>query len=327
MTKPLTVGALSAEPGAKTRGSVSVDLGTVTVGIPLTLANGARPGPRVVITAGVHGGEFSGIDAATRLAALLDPGEVHGQVVVCPVANPPAVYQGRLGVSPLDGVNINRVFPGDPDGSPTERLAAWLFANLLDGADAYIDLHSGGIDEVLKDFVGYRLTGDPELDAKTADMAGALGIEDVIFGLNAEGGNSHAAAARQGIPAILVETGQLGERDAETARALVLGLYGALSGLGVLDTEAQDTTTPREWVWAAGVTAETTGLWYPAFAVGDDVTDGQVIGHVVDAANGQEHKVHTPATGRIFYGMRGLTVAPGTELAAIAAPAPRDPDH
>ncbi|MFD5264913.1 succinylglutamate desuccinylase/aspartoacylase family protein [Streptomyces sp. NPDC058335] len=327
MAKHLTVGALSAEPGAKTRGTVPADLGTLTVDIPLTLVNGARQGPRVVVTAGVHGGEFSGIDAATRLAALLDPGEVHGQVVVCPVANPPAVYDGRLGISPLDGVNINRVFPGVPDGSPTERLAAWLFENLLDGADAYIDLHSGGIDEVLEDFVGYRLTGDPELDARTAAMARSVGIEDVIFGLNADGGNSHAAAVRQGVPSILVETGKLGEREAETARRLVLSLYGVLSGLGVLDTEPQATTAPREWVWAAGITAEAAGLWYPEFAAGDDVTEGQVIGHVIDPADGTERKVHTPATGRVFYGMHGLTVAPGTELAAIAAPAPGDSGH
>lgn len=329
MPGALSIGTLHAGPGTKTRGTVPADLGTLTVDIPLTLVNGAHPGPRVLITAGVHGGEFTGIDAATRLAALLEPGEVHGQVIVCPVANPPAVYQGRLGVSPLDGVNINRVFPGDPDGSPTERLAAWLFTHLLDGTDAYVDLHSGGIDEVLDDFVGYRLTGDPQLDAKTADMAAALGIEDVILGLNADGGNSHAAAARRGVPAILVETGQLGERDAETAARLVTGLYGVLNRLGVLDTgtRAQATTTVRDWVWAAGITAEATGLWYPEFTAGDDVTQGQVIGHVIDPADGQEHKVHTPATGRIFYGMRGLTVAPGAELAAIAVPAPGDSAH
>ncbi|GHD06621.1 succinylglutamate desuccinylase/aspartoacylase [Streptomyces violarus] len=325
MTEQLTVGSLSAEPGTKTRGTVPADLGTLTVDIPLTLVNGARPGPRVVITAGVHGGEFTGIDAATRLAALLEPGEVRGQIVLCPVANPPAVYQGRLGVSPVDGVNINRVFPGDPEGSPTERLAAWLFAHLLDGAEAYVDLHSGGIDEVLRDFVGYRLTGNPELDARTADMARAAGIEDVILGLNADGGNSHAAAARQGIPAILVETGKLGERDPGIARRLVDGLYGVLTRLGALEAEARTGTAVREWVWAAGITSDATGLWYPEFSLGDDVTEGQVIGHVIDPADGREHKVHTPASGRVFYGMHGLTVAPGTELAAIAAPAPRDP--
>ncbi|MGW1025715.1 succinylglutamate desuccinylase/aspartoacylase family protein [Streptomyces sp. NPDC002577] len=322
----LSVGPLHAESGTKARGTVPADLGTLTVDIPLTLVNGAGRGPRVLITAGVHGGEFTGVDAATRLAALLEPREVHGQVIVCPVANPPAVYQGRLSVSPLDGVNINRVFPGDPGGGPTERLAAWLFAHLVDGADAYVDLHSGGIDEVLRDFVGHRLTGDPELDAKTADlaadMARALGIEDVILGLDAGGGNSHAAAARQGIPAILVETGQLGERD---SGRLVDGLGGVLRRLGVLDAKTPDGTDGElapvcEWVWAAGVTAEATGLWYPEFALGDEVTEGQVIGRVVDPADGQEHKVHTPATGRVFYGMHGLTVAPGAELAAIAAP-------
>ncbi|UUA11552.1 MULTISPECIES: succinylglutamate desuccinylase/aspartoacylase family protein [Streptomyces] len=321
----LTVGTLSAEPGTKTRGTVPADLGTLTVDIPLTLVNGARPGPRVVITAGVHGGEFTGIDAATRLAALLEPGEVRGQIVLCPVANPPAVYQGRLGVSPVDGVNINRVFPGDPEGGPTERLAAWLFTHLLDGAEAYIDLHSGGIDEVLRDFVGYRLTGNPELDARTADMAHSVGIEDVILGLNAEGGNSHAAAARQGIPAILVETGDLGERDPAIARRLVDGLYGVLARLGVLESETRNSTAVREWVWVAGVTSDATGLWYPEFSLGDDVTEGQVIGRVIDPADGREHKIHTPASGRVFYGMHGLTVAPGTELAAIAAPAPREP--
>ncbi|MFF2653556.1 succinylglutamate desuccinylase/aspartoacylase family protein [Streptomyces sp. NPDC058045] len=320
MSSALFVGALSAEPGTKARGTVPADLGTTTVDIPLTLIHGAHPGPRVVITAGVHGGEFTGIDAATRLAALLEPGEVHGQILLCPVANPPAVYQGRLGTSPLDGVNINRVFPGTPDGGPTERLAHWLFTELLDGADAYLDLHSGGIDEVLTDFVGYRRTGDAQLDATTAEMAAAAGVGDVILGLDAEGGNSHAAAARRGIPAILVETGQLGERDPDTARRLVDGLYGVLARLGALRTHTGSAAPAREWVWAAAVTAGAGGLWYPEFTAGDEVAQGQVLGRVIDPADSREHKVLAPATGRIFYGMHGLTVAPGAELAAIAAP-------
>ncbi|MEU6252591.1 succinylglutamate desuccinylase/aspartoacylase family protein [Streptomyces sp. NPDC047043] len=316
----LAVGALHAAPGTKTRGTVPADLGAVTVDIPLTLVNGAHPGPRVLITAGVHGGEFTGIDAATRLAALLEPAELHGQLIVCPVANPPAVYQGRLGVSPLDGVNINRVFPGDPEGGPTERLAAWLFARLLDGADAFVDLHAGGIDEVLRNFASYRLSGDARLDAKSSDLALSLGVEDVVVGLNADGGNSHAAAVRAGVPSVLVETGQLGERDADSARHLVDRLYRLLRRLGVLAPKDEADAPVREWVWVAGVTSEATGLWYPEFTAGDDVTQGQVIGRVIDPADGREHKVHTPAGGRVFYGMHGLTVAPGTELAAIAAP-------
>lgn len=322
----LAVGPLRAEPGTKARGTVPADLGTLTTDIPLTLVCGTRPGPRVVITAGVHGGEFTGIDAATRLASLLEPAEVRGQIVVCPVANPPASYGGRLNVSPLDGVNINRVFPGDPDGGPTERLAAWLFGHLLDGADAYVDLHAGGIDQTLDDFVGYRLTGDADVDAKAADMARAIGHRDVILGMNAEGGNSHAAAARRGIPAILVETGHRGDRDPAVARRLADALYRLLRRLGVLDPDGSGTSpghapaAVREWVWAGFVSAQATGLWYPEATTGDDVTSGQFIGRIVDPAEGAEHKVTANATGRIVYGLHGLTVASGAELAAIAAP-------
>ncbi|MEQ4723529.1 succinylglutamate desuccinylase/aspartoacylase family protein [Nonomuraea sp. B19D2] len=92
--------------------------------VPLILVNGSRPGPRVVITGGVHGGEFIGVDAATRLAGLLEPDDVAGELVICPVANPPAVYGGRLNISPLDGVNTNRVFPGDKDGGPVHRAGS-----------------------------------------------------------------------------------------------------------------------------------------------------------------------------------------------------------
>ncbi|GAB2961169.1 M14 family metallopeptidase [Saccharothrix stipae] len=313
----LTVGAVGAGPGTKVRDNVLADLGTLTVDIPLVLVNGSRPGPRVVITAGVHGGEFTGIDAAHRLANRLDPDQVRGQVLLCLVANPPAVYHGRLGTSPLDGVNINRVFPGDPEGGPTERLAAWLFANVVDGADAYVDLHSGRIDEFLRNFVGYRLTGDPELDAKAASMARVIGYEDVIVGLHADGGNSHAAAARLGIPAIIVETGQLGERDPRAAERLVDALARLLDLLNGDDVETPPAT---EWVWTGFAVSEAMGLWYPAITAGDDVTEGQVIGRITDPVDGVDHEVRAPATGRVFYGMHGLTVVPGTDLVAVAAP-------
>jgi uncharacterized protein len=319
----LTIGPLRAEPGQKTRGVLPADLGPTTAEVPLILVNGTRPGPRVVITGGVHGGEFIGVDAASRLAGLLEPDEVAGQLVICPVANPPAVYGGRLNISPLDGVNINRVFPGDKDGGPTNRMAAWLFEHLIDGADAYVDLHSGGIDQHLLDFVGYRLTGDAELDAKNRGMAHAVGYELVVFGTSPDGGNSHAAANRQGVPAILVETGKLGDRDSATVRRLLDALYRLLHHLGVIEASEHvksATVQPRDWIWTGEAASQVTGLWYPDALTGDEVTEGQTIGRIIDPIDGTEHKVAATATGKIIYGMNGLTVRPGTELAAIATP-------
>jgi uncharacterized protein len=318
----LTIGPLSAEPGQKTRGSLTADLGTTTVDVPLILINGSRPGPRVVLTGGVHGGEFIPLDATTRLAELLEPDDVAGQVVICPVANPPAVYGGRLNTSPLDGVNINRVFPGDPDGGPTERMAAWLFEHLIDGADAYADLHSGGIDQYLLDFVGYRVTSDDELNAKIRGMAHAVGYERVIFGTSPNGGNSHAAANRQGVPAILIETGQLGDRHPATVRRLLDGLHRLLHHLGVVEAShdlAPVTVPPRDWIWTGEVESPVAGLWYPDAVTGDEVTEGQTIGRIVDPVDGAEHKIAAGSTGKIIYHMNGLSVRPGTHLAAIAA--------
>ncbi|MBB1251799.1 succinylglutamate desuccinylase/aspartoacylase domain-containing protein [Streptomyces alkaliterrae] len=328
-----TVGPLRAATGTCTRGGVPVDLGTTTVELPLTLVHGSEPGPLVVITAGMHGGEFVGVDAAVRLADMLDPDAVRGRVAICPVANPPAVYHGRLGVSPLDGVNINRVFPGDARGTPTERLAAWHTAHLLDDADAYLDLHSGGIDEDLTDFVGYRLTGDPRLDDRARRMAHHLGIRDVVLGRDAAGGNSHAAAARLGVPAVLVETGDRGRREPGTATRLVDDVVRLLAELGLLGEEFTPAGRPgpappqpvREWVWAGAVTAETAGLWYPTATAGDDVFAGRPIGRLVDPVDGRATPVTSPATGRVFYNSHALTVAPGAELAAVAAPHPDRP--
>lgn len=113
----LSVGPLHAATGTKTRGTVPADLGTLTVDLPLTLVNGAHPGPRVLITAGVHGGEFTGIDAATRLASLLEPGQVHGQLIVCPVANPrPSTRDGSA--SPRSTASTSTA------SSPATRRAA-----------------------------------------------------------------------------------------------------------------------------------------------------------------------------------------------------------
>jgi predicted deacylase len=298
---------------------MTADLGVTAVDIPVTLINGAHPGPKVVITAGVHGDEYTGIGAAVELAALLEPDELHGRLVVCPVANPPAVY-GRARLSPLDGANLNRIFPGDADGGPSERLAAWLFDNLLDGADAYIDLHAGGAGDRLCDFVGYRISGDDALDTRAREMAHAVGFEDVVIGLDADGGNSHAAATRRGIPSVLVELGELGERDAAEIQRLLNALLRVLRRVGLLRTPDEPLSPVREWVWVGSVPAPASGLWYPSFRVGEHVGAGETIGRIVDPAGGPDTTVTASASGRVFYGSNGLSVVPGAELAAIAAP-------
>ena len=118
-------------------------------------------GPRVGITAGVHGAEYVSIAALRRVAMELDPAAVSGSIVAVLTANPAAFAARSIYVNPLDGRNLNRTLPGDPAGSPSERLAAWLDANVIAGSDLFIDMHCGDMNEALIPFTGMELTGDP----------------------------------------------------------------------------------------------------------------------------------------------------------------------
>ncbi len=112
--------------------------------IPIPIAsirNGAEP--RVLLMAGNHGDEYEGQVAQCKLIRGLDVDAIRGQIIILPAANFPAVSAG-LRTSPIDGGNLNRSFPGDPDGSPTAMIAHYIESELLPMSDYLVDVHSGG---------------------------------------------------------------------------------------------------------------------------------------------------------------------------------------
>src|SRR6187551_1170540 len=125
-TTLIAIGSLRAEPGTRVTGFVPVDVGTTTIEIPVAIVHGGRPGPRVSVTAGIHGAEYVSIAALREVVLGLDPSAVAGSLVAVLTANPAAFAARSIYVNPLDGLNLNRQFPGDTDGSPSQRLAHWL---------------------------------------------------------------------------------------------------------------------------------------------------------------------------------------------------------
>src|SRR5687768_16512818 len=122
---------------------------------PVTVLVGNRPRPRLAVVAGVHGNEFPGPLAIGRLVRALQPEGLAGTVVLVPVANPLAFDAGTR-VSPEDGVNLNRVFPGSATGSLTLRLAWALVHGVVQDADLALDLHSGDGNGVMLPMAGFR---------------------------------------------------------------------------------------------------------------------------------------------------------------------------
>src|SRR6185437_16494662 len=146
----LTVGALAAPHGEKHYGVNEFPVQGQPYRLPMWLINGGAntgsgDGPTLVVTGGVHAAEYASIAATLDFGRSLDPANLRGRVIVVPVMNVPAFTARSIYVCPLDGRNLNRVFPGDPRGTASEQIADWVFRNVISQADYYVDLHGGDL--------------------------------------------------------------------------------------------------------------------------------------------------------------------------------------
>ncbi len=143
MSNVLRIGCLSVKPGAKAFGKLNAGERTdgSPLDIPLILINGARSGPKLGLFAGIHADEYNGIETLRRVTLSVDPKELKGSIIMVPVANIMA-FQARDRISPIDHKNLNRDFPGDPNGSITDRLAHKLFSEIMSQVDYFIDFQT-----------------------------------------------------------------------------------------------------------------------------------------------------------------------------------------
>ena len=200
--------------------------------VPVIEVSGDAPGPRLSVISGVHGCEYASMAGVRRWVTGLagDPGRLlRGSVTVVPVVNVPAFWARTPFVVPEDGKNLNRCFPGSPDGTLAERLAFAVFDQVITGSDAVVDVHAGDLVEALEPFVMYD--GGPAEDVARG-LAAAYGIRYVVRQAPGPGqtvaGSSSAAAAAAGIPAITAEAGGCGLVTEAAVAAHVRGLDGVL---------------------------------------------------------------------------------------------------
>lgn len=163
---------------------------------------GDRNGPRLLVTAGVHGDEYEGIEAVRRLASKIKPSELAGELVLVAVVNESAhALDSRAGE---DGLDLARTCPGKVDGTLTERVAHEL-SNLIQSADAYIDLHTGGKAMRIDPLVGYMLVADREVLQRQRQMAEVFDLP-IVWGTSGQlDGRSLSVARDAGVPAIYAE--------------------------------------------------------------------------------------------------------------------------
>lgn len=317
MSTMFSVSSASAVPGEKAFGAIAVP-GTA-VAMPVAVVRGRAPGPTVCITAGVHGAEYVGIEAAIRTIGGLDPLTLSGTIVIVPVVNTPAFAARSIYVCPLDGKNLNRVFPGSSDGTPSERIAHALFTAAIRGADAHIDLHGGDLNEALLPFTIYSGRANPEVVARSRAMAEAFGIRHIIEG--SISGAAIEASSAAGIPSILPEAGGQGILDEALVQIHMRGIRNVLTLLGATPGPAEPVEPPIRvdpFVW---LRSEHAGLFYPRVAAGDRVTREESLGEIRDWFGQRLAVVTSPTEGIVLFLVTTPATNPGDPLLAIGVTA------
>jgi uncharacterized protein len=316
--RALRVGPIVAEPGTRQTAVVAVDLGAGhVVDVPLLVINGAVPGPRVGVTAGIHGAEYVSIAALRRVVNGLDPATVRGSIVAVLTANPAAFARRSIYVDPIDGVNLNRVFPGKADGGATERLARWITDTVIAGSDVYVDMHCGDMNEALVSFTGIENIGNPDVDARTRALAEAYGLQYMVIGPSP--GMTTGAAAALGIPAVLGEVGGQGRWPRADVDLHAAGFQRLLKAAGLIDdapaTPGFETQVLGNEAW---MRASATGYWHPAVEVGAAVKAGDAVGEVQDAFGVALERPVAPIDGVVIFLVTSLAMNAGDPLLAVA---------
>ena len=311
---------LNPAPGEVARGMVRVPGLEPPWEMPAFVVRGRAAGPTLAVSAGIHAAEYPPIEAATRLARELDPGRLAGTVIVVPLVNTPGFFVRSIYVNPRDGRNLNRSFPGSPDGSASERVAHFLLEQVIVGCDAYVDLHCGDMIEALVPFAGYHLTGREEVDRASRSLSEAFGIEHVIAGRSVDlPGTAYANAALRGVPALLAEVGQQGVYEQRSVERLLEGVRAVLAHLGMLPGVPPPGRGPRrEFSRFSWLYADASGTFHPSIAVGEEVSEGQPVGEIRDLFGEPLRRLRAPASGPVLFLVTSLAINHGDPLLGVA---------
>ena len=290
---------------------------------PAFEARGAKDGPRLTLIGGVHGCEYSSISAVTRFMNELDTNELAGSITAVPVVSMQSFKRRSPFVVPEDGKNLNRSFPGSPDGSYTEVLAHSIVAELIAPADLFIDLHGGDMVEDLEPFAIYEESGSSAADDRARGMAGAFGLPYVVREkqqAGSIGGMTISAAARAGVPAIIAEAGGRGQLEETAVQMLVTGVRNVLRHLELLPGEPQTrpggTRGVRSFVW---VRSEHEGWWDAAVRAGDEVSEGALLGRMRDLWGDELERMHAPRDCVVLFATTSPAVEAGGVLLGLGA--------
>jgi predicted deacylase len=318
------VGDVSAAPGTVASGTLQVAArqGDTGTSVPFSIVHGSAPGPVLGLIAGTHGMEYVPIVALQRMRDAIDPKTLRGTIVMVHVANMPSFLGRTIYYSPADGKNLNRVYPGKPDGTLSERIADVITREVIARATHVVDLHCGDGNESLRPYSYWITTGDPKVAEAGKAMALAFGLDHVVVDRERPtdpGASIYTSntAVTRGKPALTTETGGMAVVDEESIALVEQGVAGLMRHLGMRADGPPPVTAPvmleRNEVLRAGFT----GMFYAEVARGHTIAKGGRIGRITDFHGRTLQEIVAPFDGEILYVVGTPPMTKGEPVAMV----------
>jgi len=317
------VGTAKATRGQTTTGTIEVPAGSdAALSIPVAVVHGRTPGPVLGLVAGSHGTEYASIIALEKLITMLDPASVSGTVIIVPLVNVPSFTKIVPHLNPVDGKNMNRMYPGRADGTQTDRASLAITRQVIEVSDHVIDYHGGDLDENLRPYGYWNRTGKAVQDAASRALILAFGLDHIIISSDRP---SDPAASRyventattRGKPSITVEAGHSGTVEPEDVAALVNGTLSVMRHLKMLPGAPSPVEHP---VWIdrlADVSSDQAGIFYPLVKPGTYADAGMKIGYVTDFVGRPIADLRAREAGVVLYVRAVPSVGKGDTVASI----------
>jgi len=270
---------------------------------PVLVVNGKDNGPTLCLTAAIHGDELNGIEMVRRVLHDLDPDKVNGTVIGIPIVNLQGFRRGSRYLP--DRRDLNRYFPGNPEGSSASRIAHSLFDGIIRQCDALVDLHTGSF---------YR-TNMPQLRAdlryeRIKEMTQGFGGIAVLHS-EAAVGTLRRAAVDAGIPAITLEAGEPLRLQSAKVSQGVTGIFTLLDTMNIVN-RVQFLSPPEPvYYQSTWVRADDGGILFTVVRLGQAIEIGDVLGTITDPITNEQNLIYSPARGRVLGMALNQVVQPG----------------
>jgi predicted deacylase len=326
MKTNFSVANITARPGEMVSGFLKAG----EIELPITVVNGKYDGQVLALIAGNHGYEYPPVIALQMLRARIKPKKLTGAIIMVHVANIPSFLGRTVYFSPIDGLNLNRVYPGDPNGSASRQIAYAITTRVIEQCDALLDLHCGDGNESLRPYVYQTVTADAALNTRIADLVAHCLFDHIVVDRGrptdpAQSSYCSNTAVTRGKPAVTIEAGFLGVPDEKSSKLIVDCCENVMRFLGiseesVIGGKIRRVRKPVFLDPAPVISSPETGLLYPHVKKDETVKKGALLAHITDFFGKKIADVKSPVAGKVLYIVATPPITKGQPIGCVGVP-------